>query len=121
MDRAHHLKQLYLNEFRNKSKVIAINSLKSLPGVVEIREVVDCIKGIYSSIPTDIEGVLYPKTLNEVCNKPSRFFRPGSIVEELNWVLAYMRGHWGTLEWFSNKKIDFENYFLLGNYVQCRS
>ncbi len=121
MDRAHHLKQLYLNEFRNKSKVIAINSLKSLPGVVEIREVVDCIKGIYSSIPTDIEGVLYPKTLNEVCNKPSRFFRPGSIVEELNWVLAYMRGHWGTLEWFSNKKIDFENYFLLGNYVQCHS
>lgn len=121
MDKAHHLKQLYLNAFRNKSKAIAINSLKSLPGIVEIRDVVDCIKGIYSSIPTDIEGVLYPKTLNEICNKSSRFFRPGSIVEELNWVFAYMRGHWGTLEWFSNKKIDFENYFLLGNYDQCRS
>ena len=121
MDRSYHLKQLCLNAFRNKSKAIAINSLKSLPGVVEIREVVDCIKGIYSTISTDIEGILYPKTLDEICNKPSRFFRPGSVIEELNWVFAYMRGHWSTLEWFSKKKIDFENHFLLGNYVQCHA
>ena len=119
MNNAYHLKQLYLNAFRNKSKAIAINSLKALPGVVEIREVVDCVKEIYTTIPTEIEGVLYPKTLDEICNKPSRFFRPGSVVEELNWIFAYMRGHWGNLEWFSNKKIDFENYFLLGDYAQC--
>lgn len=121
MDRAYHLTQLCLNAFRNKSKAVAINSLKSLPGVVEIREVIDCIKGIYTTLPNDIEGVLYPRTLDEICNKSSKFFRPGSVVEELNWVFAYMRGHWETLEWFSNKKIDFENYFLLGNYIQCRS
>lgn len=121
MKKAYHLKQLYLNSFRNRSRASAINSLKSLPGVVEIRDVVDCIKRIYTTIPTDIEGILYPKTLDEICNKPSKFFRPSSIIEELNWVLAYMRGHWDTLEWFSNKKIDFENYFLLGDYTQCHS
>ena len=66
MNNAYHLKQLYLNAFRNKSKAIAINSLKALPGVVEIREVVDCVKEIYTTIPTEIEGVLYPKTLDEI-------------------------------------------------------
>lgn len=121
MKKAYHLKQLYLNSFRNKSRASAINSLKLLPGFVEIREVVDCVKRIYTTIPAEIEGVLYPKTLDEICNKPSRFFRPSSIVEELNWILAYMGGHWNTLEWFSNKKIDFENYFLLGDYAQCHS
>ena len=29
----------------------AINSLKSLPGIREIREVVDCVKRIYTNIP----------------------------------------------------------------------
>ena len=105
MKKAYHLKQLYLNSFRNRSRASAINSLKSLPGVVEIRDVVDCIKRIYTTIPTDIEGILYPKTLDEICNKPSKFFRPSSIIEELNWVLAYMRGHWDTLEWFSNRRL----------------
>ena len=55
--KTYHLKQLYLNIFRTQSKAKAINSLKSLPNIVEIRNVVDCIKGVYSSISNDIEGV----------------------------------------------------------------
>ena len=44
------------------------------------------------------------------------FFRPNSIVEEINWILSYMRGQWSNIEWFAEKKIQFENCFLLGEY-----
>ena len=118
-DRTHHFKQQYLTFFRTHSKEDAINSLKSLPGYVEIRDVVDCISNVYKTVPTDIEGILYPKTLDMICSKPSKFFRPNSVVEEVNWTLAYMRGHWDNLELFAKKKIDFENNFLLGAYEQC--
>lgn len=74
MKKAYHLKQLYLNSFRNRSRASAINSLKSLPGVVEIRDVVDCIKRIYTTIPTDIEGILYPKTLDKYAINLRNFF-----------------------------------------------
>lgn len=118
-DRTHHFKQQYLTFFRTHSKEDAINSLKSLPGYVEIRDVVDCISNVYTTVPTDIEGILYPKTLDMICGKSSKFFRPNSVVEEINWTLAYMRGHWNNLELFAKKKIDFENNFLLGAYEQC--
>lgn len=114
--KSYHLRQVYLNSFRSQSKAKAINSLKSLPGILEIRDVVDCIKGVYTTISKDIEGVLYPKTLDELCKKSSVFFRPNSIVEEINWILSYMRGQWSNIEWFAEKKIQFENYFLLGEY-----
>lgn len=117
--KTYHLKQLYLNIFRTQSKAKAVNSLKSLPNIVEIRNVVDCIKGIYSSISNDIEGVFYPKTLDELCKKPSTFFRPDSIIEEINWILSYMRGQWQNISWFVEKKIQFENCFLLGKFNEC--
>ena len=100
----YHLRQLYLNIFRTRSKVKAINSIKSLCNIVEIRDVVDCVKRTYATIPNDIEGVLYPKTLDELCKKPSVFFRPNSVIEEINWILAYMRGQWSNIEWFVEKK-----------------
>lgn len=108
-----------MNSFRAKSKEEAVNSLKSLPGVVEIRDVVDCVKVIYTTLQRDIEGVLYPQSLEELCNKPSTFFRPDSVLEEVNWILAYMRGHWKNISWFADKKIEFENEFLLGRYTEC--
>ena len=116
--KAYHLKQLYLNIFRGQSKNKAINSLKALTSIVEIRDVVDCVKGVYASISKDIEGVLYPQTLDELCKKPSIFFRPNSVVEEINWILSYMRGHWENITWFVEKKIQFENSFLLGKYEE---
>lgn len=102
--KTYHLKQLYLNIFRAQSKAKAINSLKSLPNIVDIRNVVDCIKGVYSSISNDIEGVFYPRTLDELCKKPSTFFRPDSIIKEINWILSYMRGQWQNISWFVEKK-----------------
>lgn len=101
------------------SKEKAINSLKSLPNVVAIRDVVDCIKILHNSLPHDIEGVLYPNSLEELCTKPSTFFRPKSTIEEINWILSYMRGHWSNISWFASQKIEFENKFLLGGYEGC--
>lgn len=117
--KVHHIKQLYLNSFRSMSRDKAINSLKSLSSVVEIRDVVDCVKVLYRSLPSDIEGVLYPKTLDELCKKPSTFFHPDSTIEEINWILSYLRGHWKNLSWFAEKKIEFENEFLQGRYTAC--
>ena len=117
----YHLRQFYLNIFRTRSKAKAINSIKSLCNIVEIRDVVDCVKRTYATIPNDIEGVLYPKTLDELCKKPSVFFRPNSVLEEINWILSYMRGHWSNIEWFVEKKIQFENCFLLGDYYESHN
>lgn len=119
--KTYHLKQLFLNKFRQKSIAEAVNSLKSLSGIEEIRDVVDCIKRTYTNLPKEIEGVLYPKSLDELCKKPSHFFRPQSMIEEVNWILSYMRGHWTTMSWFSEKKIEFENNFLLGLYSNCHT
>lgn len=71
--KTYHLKQLYLNTFRTLSKAKAINSLKSLSDITEIRDVVDCVKRTYTTVPNDIEGILYPKTLTELCKKPPIF------------------------------------------------
>ena len=93
--KTYHLKQLYLNIFRTQSKAKAINSLKSLHNIVEIRNVIDCIKGVYSSISNDIEGVFYPKTLDELCKKTSTFFRPDSTlygIMKQNLFYMNMRG-----------------------------
>ena len=95
--KTYHLKQLSLNNFRTLPKAKAINSLKSLSNIIEIRDVVDCVKRIYSTIPNDIEGILYPKTLSELCKKPSIFFRPTSVLGEINWILSYMRGQWSNI------------------------
>ena len=54
----YHLRLFYLNIFRTRSKAKAINSIKSLCNIVEIRDVVDCVKRTYATIPNDIEGVL---------------------------------------------------------------
>ena len=116
----YHLKQLSLNTFRRKSKAAAINSLKSISNnIAEIREAVDCVKMFYATILKDIEGVFYPKTLDELCKKPSTFFRPNSVIEEINWILSYMRGQWLNIAWFVEKKIQFENCFLLGKYQEA--
>lgn len=115
------IKQLYLNIFRTCPKAKAINSMKSLCDIVEIREVVDCVKRTYPTIPNDIEGVLYPKSLDELCKKSSIFFRPNSVLEEVNWIISYMRGQWSNIGWFVEKKIQFENSFLHGDYYESHN
>ena len=117
----YYLKQLYLSLFRTRTKAKAINSMKSLCNIVEIRDVVDCIKSFYPTVPHDIEGVLYPKSLDELCKKPSTFFRPNSVLEEINWILSYMRGQWSNIGWFVEKKIQFENCFLHGDYHESHN
>ena len=52
--KTYHLQQLYLNTFRTLSKAKAINSLKSLSDITEIRDVVDCVKRTYTTVPNDI-------------------------------------------------------------------
>lgn len=119
--KTYHLKQLYLNIFRTHSKAKAINAMKSLCNILEIREVVDCVKRTYPTIPNDIEGILYPRSLDELCKKPSIFFKPNSVLEEINWILSYMRGQWSNIEWFVEKKIQFENCFLLGDFYESHN
>lgn len=117
--KGYHLRQQSLHLFRAQSKPKALNSLKSLPGIAEIRDVVDCIRSVYATIPMDIEGIFYPESLEELSKKPSTFFRPDSVVKEINWILSYMRGQWQNISWFVEKKTQFENYFLLGDYRNC--
>lgn len=119
--KTYHLKQLYLNTFRTHSKAKAINSLKSLSDITEIRDVVDCVKRTYTTVSNDIEGILYPKTLTELCKKAPVFFRPSSVLAEINWILSYMRGQWSNIAWFAEQKIQFENCFLLGNYQKSHN
>lgn len=116
---SYQLKQFYLRTFRTSAMPKAINKLKALPGVVEIRDMVDSLKRIYHTLPQLIEGVLFPKSPKELCEKAPIFFRPVSIVSELNWAFAYMQNHWSTLEWFSEKKNEFEYHFMLGDFELC--
>ena len=116
---SYHLRQSYLRTFRTTAMPKAINSLKALPGVVEIREIVDSLKGIYHGLPQLIEGVLFPKSPEELSEKAPFFFKPLSIVSELNWAYAYMQTYWKELEWFADIKNEFENRFMLGEFEQC--
>lgn len=113
------IKQLYLNNFTKTTKHSAVNSLKSISSVEVIRDVVSCIRNVYRDIDKDIKGVLYPDTLSELCRRKSFFFPPTNIIEEINWILSYMKDEWGNITWFINKKIEFENKFLLGQYYNC--
>lgn len=113
------LKQLYLTAFKTNAISKAINSLKKLDNIADIRNVIDCLKGIFPKLPQQIEGALYPKSSAELSDKSSTFFKPYSFISELNWALAYMRGHWSKLKWFAEEKIKFEHYFMLGEYEKC--
>lgn len=113
------LKQSYLTAFKTNAMSKAVNSLKKIDSIVDIRNVIDCLKGIFPKLPQQIEGVLYPKSPTELSDKSSTFFKPYSFVSELNWTLAYMRGHWPKLRWFAEEKIKFEHHFMLGEYTKC--
>ena len=88
-------------------------------GISEIRDITDCLKSVYNKLPDDIEGILYPSSLNDICHKKSTFFKPESVISELNWFLAYARNNWKQLSWFSKKKTEYEHNFLLGNFEIC--
>lgn len=113
------LKQDYLSLFKSSTWSRAVNELKSLGSISEMREVVDCIKNVYGKLPDDIEGVLYPKTLNELSLISSKFYKPISSLSEINWFLSYTRGHWSQLRWFAEKKMEYEQSFLLGRFRNC--
>lgn len=113
------LKQSYLTAFKTNAMSKAVNSLKKIDNIVDIRNVVDCLKGIFPKLPQQIEGVLYPKSPAELSDKSSTFFKPYSFISELNWAFAYMNGHWFKLKWFAEEKIKFEHYFMLGEYEKC--
>ena len=115
----YHWKQLYMTAFKTKTMTKAVNSLKALSSVVEIRNVVDSLKNIYPNLSCKIEGILYPSSPEELSEEPATFFKPESLISELNWAFAYMRGHWTKLKWFARKKIEFEHNFMLGEYEQC--
>ena len=115
----YHWKHLYMTAFKTKTMTKAVNSLKALSSVVEIRNVVDSLKNIYPNLSCKIEGILYPSSPEELSEEPATFFKPESLISELNWAFAYMRGHWTKLKWFARKKIEFEHNFMLGEYEQC--
>ncbi len=112
-------KQSIYKDFRTKNIYKAINSLKLLPDIAEIRNAVNSLSVIYAPYFKEVRGVMYPKTPIELSGKPSVFFKPYSIVSELNWALSYMNGHWTKLKWFSEMKLEFEHLFLLGKYDEC--
>ena len=115
------LKQDYLSLFKSNSLAKAINELKSLGNVLEMRNVVDCIKSVYGKLPKDIEGVLYPKTLSELSHISSKFYKPISSISEINWFISYTRGNWPQLRWFAEKKVEYEQSFLLGQFHNCHT
>lgn len=115
------LKQKYLSLFKSMTWTRAINELKSIDSVSEIRSVVDCIKRVYGKLPGDIEGVLYPKTLGELSHISSKFYKPISALSEINWFLSYARNNWSQLQWFAEKKNEYEQAFLLGQFQTCHA
>lgn len=115
----YHLKQLYLTAFRKNAMPKAVNSLKSISNIDGIREVVNSIRYIYPTVIKDIEKVLYPRTAKEMSEVSSIFFKPESLVSEINWALAYMKDHWANLRWFAECKEKFEHNLLIGNYELC--
>ena len=120
----YHLNQSYLIMFRKtpRNKIFkAINSLKSIIGIAETRQVVDFISKLYPSLHDDIEGNLYPDSPKAMSKSPSSFYRPISVISEINWAFAYFRDHWENIVWFINKKNYFEDSFLLGNFNECES
>lgn len=96
-------KQSIYKDFRTKNIYKAINSLKLLPDIAEIRNAVNSLSVIYAPYFKEVRGVMYPKTPIELSGKPSVFFKPYSIVSELNWALS-------TGEWSLDKaKVVFGN------------
>lgn len=54
-----------------------------------------------------------------MCNKAYTFFKPDSILSEINWFITYSGTEWDKLKWFVWQKMEFEHNFLIGNFSLC--
>ena len=113
-------RQNYLRLFSQQSMVKSVNALKNLPGISEIRDVVKNLRYIYPTIEKYITTNLYPKDIVELCEVPCTFFRPQSVVSEINWMLSYCTNEWEHINFFIKCKEEFEKHFLLGDFNVCQ-
>lgn len=113
------LKQLYLATFRKNKRARALNSLKEINSVSEARQVISSLSVAFPKIWDEVKGCIYPQTAKDMCNKAYTFFKPDSILSEINWFITYSGTEWDKLKWFVWQKMEFEHNFLIGNFSLC--
>lgn len=117
----YHTKQKYLDLFRHNKLLEAINDLKNIQDLGELRSIKQAIKVLVPKMDENIEGTLFPKTLKEMSLRSSNFFKPSSVHSEINWALAYLNKFWGEISWFVKQKRDFEHHLLTGDFYTCHN
>ncbi len=114
------LRQDYLHIFfRHKKKAAALHSLKSIVDVEVLREVQNTVRTFVPSLTNDIEGCLFPHDFKELCSTLVTFVRPVSLHSELIWLCSYLINYQKEIKWFVGKKEEFEQAFMLGEFVNC--
>lgn len=115
----YHIKQKYLDILKHNKLSEAINALKNIHSLGDLRNIKQSIKVLFPKMDESIEGMLFPKNLSEMSSRPSNFFKPSSVYSEVNWVLAYSNKYWKEISWFVELKKKFEHHLLTGDFYTC--
>lgn len=116
----HHERQVYLRYFFNSGKKsLALHSLKSIEDINFLRDMQRCVAVYSKSINQEIEGNLFPKDYKELCTRIPSFVRPVSLNSELVWFCSYFNKYTKEIKWFLEKKKEYEQLFLLGEWGKC--
>ena len=114
------LRQNYLRIFFSYSKrPNAIHSLKSIVDIESLREVQKSVGTFVPTLKNEIEGCLFPADFKELCSTLVTFIRPRSLQSELIWLCSYLIDYQEELRLFLEKKEQFEQKFLLGEFADC--
>jgi len=113
---AYQIRQDYINILKKNSVSGFVNIVKTIEQYSDLVKVVEACKSFYPPLKKRIEGVLFPKSIIDMCEEKKVFYRPESLRNELNWLNLSLRNYQDEIVFFLSHKQKFEHALLSGNY-----
>lgn len=119
---AYQLRQDYLRCFFNTTKrTSALHTLKDITDLQTLRDIQRTVRTFVPTLQQDIEGCVFPADFHQLCSSLTSFIRPNSLYSELVWLCSYLNNYRDRLKWFLDKKENFEQAFMLGDFSGCHT
>ncbi|MBD3583601.1 tetratricopeptide repeat protein [Flavobacterium selenitireducens] len=99
----------------SRKRPSSLNTLKNLLDFDNLSDVTDSLSKFISPTNFSIYGNAFPKTL-DVLGKGEMLFKPISLENEFKWTFLSIRKFSKQISLFLIFKIEFEKFFLLGDY-----
>jgi hypothetical protein len=84
-----------------------VNLLKKMENIDDLEDFMKLIGPMGKGISKAIEGCLFPKDIEEMCQMPEYFEKPVSFKSELMWLTYTLKRHAGKIRQFLGYKQSF--------------